>query len=112
MKIVRRTAPIVFEGTAWDGTEMTCLLDVPMRVFFEFQRLSLAEDAESAYRKFGDEVLKGWNLEEDDGSPMPADGEHMLSLPPALSRMVISSWMEAVAEVPGPLAAPSPDSST
>lgn len=62
MKIVRRTASISFEGTEWDGTEITCLLDVPLRVFFEFQRLSQGEDAESAYRKFGDEVLKGWNL--------------------------------------------------
>ena len=56
----------------------------------------------------GDRMI-GWNLEDDDGAPIPATVEALRDQDPALVYAVISAWMEAVAGVSAPLAKPSSD---
>lgn len=99
VKVPRRRAVLAFEGE-YDGIEVTCLLDVPLRTFFEFQRM--AEDIETSFQEFGDRVLIEWNLEGDDGESLPATGDGFKELPPQFANLILTKWLEAVAQ-PAPL---------
>lgn len=49
--------------------------------------------------------LRSWNLEEDDGSPVPADLSGVRGLEFGFAAEILTAWFEAVGgSVPGPLA--------
>jgi hypothetical protein len=50
-------------------------------------------------------VLVGWNLTDDDGQPVPATADGLLTLDPPHLMMIIRAWQQAVAAVP-PASAP------
>ena len=52
---------------------------------------------------FGGDVLMDWNLEDDAGQPIPANGEGMLEIPLSLAMLVVQHWVEAVSGVSSPL---------
>ncbi|TDC63876.1 hypothetical protein E1258_09525 [Micromonospora sp. KC207] len=51
-------------------------------------------------------ALIGWNLTED-GQPVPADATGLRSLDPDLFRALVLAWIDAMVQVPRPLAPPS-----
>lgn len=106
-RVPRRTALITFEGTDYDGAEIECRLDVPLGMFFDFGRGLSAADSEALFRRWGSEVLIAWNLEDDNGAPLPADEDGILMLPAAMVTMILNKWTETVAGVPAPLGGPS-----
>lgn len=53
------------------------------------------------------EVLVSWNLEDQDGEPVPTTLEGLLAQDFDLVIALIDGWMEAVAGVPAPLEQPS-----
>ncbi len=57
-------------------------------------------------------MLQSWNLENDDGTPVPADGEGMLQIPLDFATLIITQWVDTVSDVPDPLGLPSGDLST
>ena len=66
----KRVANITFEGTAVDGLEVRCGLDLPLKTVMKIQSLMVSEDdAESveANMIWCDEVLESWNLTDDEG---------------------------------------------
>ena len=110
-EVPRRKAAIRFEGTAYDGAEVVCRLDVPLQMFLDFQRMAARTDdpevLEQTFRRFGDEVLESWNLSEG-GKEVPATADGFLRQPPAFAMLILSKWMESIGAAPDPLVAPVP----
>ena len=108
-KVPRRTAHVTFdEGHEYHGAEINLNLDVPLRVLFEFQRLR-EDDPTAAFRRFAEDVLDSWNIEADDGSPLPADYDGMAELPPAFVTALMDRWVAEGTTAPTPLGQPSSD---
>lgn len=101
-----RTAKLKFEE--YPGMEVDAKIDVSVGDFMELQRLMNDEKPIELYPLFGDQILEGWNLE-DNGESIPADGEGMMSLSPVFANVIIGAWAKAVAEVSAPLSGQSGD---
>jgi len=111
-RLPEKTARITFEGTDYDGAEIRVLLSVTFGKFVALRESAQGEDQEKMARLFGQDVLMDWNLEDDDGTPIPADGDGMLAIPIALTNLVVQYWVEAVAGVASPLPPASGDINT
>ena len=109
----KRIANITFEGTDYDGLEIRCSLDLPLRTVLKIQSLTVSDsDAESitANTIWCDEILESWNLTDDEGIDIPANSESALALAPArLLAALISKWSELVMEPPANLSKPQND---
>lgn len=104
-EVVRRNAQMTFEGTEFEGLELSCQLDVATEVLLEFAELTENDSPSlrgALFRRWGDEILLDWNLTEK-GTPVPASGAGVLSLPPVLANAILARWMEEVAGVTAPL---------
>jgi hypothetical protein len=111
-RIPERTARISFSGTDYDGAEIEVRLSVTFGQFIGLRAAAQGEDQEGMARLFGDNVLMTWNLEDNNGDPIPANGDGMLAIPLSLTNLVVQHWVEQVAGVPDPLSVPSGDLST
>jgi len=88
---------LVIELADYEGAEATCRLDVKMKTFFSLQDLASDNASlESAYKTFGEEILESWNFENDSGKAIPATGEGMMEIPPAIAITLMNSWTEQI----------------
>ncbi len=110
-KVPKRTAVLKFEGD-YEGAEVKIRLDAPIGTFLEIQDLVTAGKQLEVFAVFGDELLISWNLEDDKGKPLPATGTGMKALPIAFGNVLIAEWLEAIQNVPAPLAKTSAAGST
>ena len=98
----KKIANITFEGTDYDGLEVKCSLDLPMKVVLDIQRLSVSEDEKDkleANKIWCDIVLLSWNLVDDKGDVIPANAESALMIAPSrLLAVLITKWAELVTE--------------
>ena len=112
----KRVANITFEGTDFDGLEVRCSLDLPLKTVLKIQALTVSEnDAESveANTIWCDEVLESWNLTDDEGKEIPANSESALAVAPArLLAALVTKWSELVLEPPANLSNPQNDTPT
>ena len=112
----KRIANITFEGTDYDGLEIRCSLDLPLRTVLKIQSLTVSDsDAESitANTIWCDEVLESWNLTDDEGKEIPANSESALAVAPArLLAALVTKWSELVLEPPANLESPQSDTRT
>ena len=113
-RVSKRVARIVFEKDhEYHGLEVVAALDVPMRTMFELEQVgSEGSDNQVLLERFGNTVLVEWNLEGDDGTPVPATGEGFLSLPISLASTLMGKWSEAATAIPAPLGQPSKNGNT
>ena len=111
-RIPEKTALITFEDTDYDGAEIQLRLSVSFAQFIALREAAQGEDQEGMARLFGENVLMEWNLEDDAGQPIPANGDGMLAIPLELTNLVVQHWVEAVSGVPAPLVGTSGDIST
>ena len=94
------------EGAILAGATVRCRMDIPIRKFLQLQRAfgavegSEPDSIESAYRQFGDDCLKSWDIVRD-GEAVPATGEGMLDLPLGAAQAVFSAWAAAVSGISG-----------
>jgi hypothetical protein len=98
--IQRRRAVLVFAQPEYEGIHIEARLDVDLRTFLDLQQLAgqsenNPEDLRDAFRMFGDQILDTWNLQDEDGTVLPADAEGFLCLPPALGTAILGAWSEA-----------------
>ena len=97
--VPRRQAILTFpDGHDYEGAEIHARLDVDVRTFFELQNIgedSTAGETKTAFERFGSEIVKSWNLCDDDGENISPDAEGFLSLPPAVCIAIIGAWAEA-----------------
>ena len=113
-RIPDKIAVITFEGTDYDGAEIRAKLNVNFRYFSEIQA-AISEDSTNGLRVaelFGDHALIDWNLEDDEGDPVPANAEGMTMIPVELVNLMVGHWAEAVSDIPDPLEKISSDIST
>lgn len=121
-----RTAKLVFDGK-WEGLWARVLLNASLGDMLAMQRAQAniidletavqrisgdaltPDDLEQIYRFFGDSLLLEWNVEDEDGVPLPATGDSMIVIPGELAAAMVSARLDAVGRVPVPLAQPSAD---
>ena len=100
----QKIANITFEGTDFDGLEVKCSLDLPMKVVLDVQRLSMSKDENDkleANKIWCEKVLISWNLVDDKGDIIPANAESALMVAPSrLLAILITKWAELVTEPP------------
>jgi hypothetical protein len=113
--VPRRTAEVTFEGTDYDGAVLRCRLDVALGLALDFAGVTAdtpPAEQRDVFLRFGDEVLINWNIEDENGDTVPADGPGLLTQPPAFVISVISHWVAATSAVPAPLGRRSPAGGT
>ena len=52
-------------------------------------------ETKEMFSKFGDDVITGWNLVDDEGKTIPANAEGFLSLPASICIAIIGAWAES-----------------
>ena len=105
----KRTAILKFTDGDYEGAEVTCSLDVSTGIILDFQRIGeeLSEaDFDALLRKFGRYYLLSWNLEDNDGDPIPATAEGMSVAPTNFTVAMIQAWSDAVLGMSDPLELP------
>jgi len=95
------------EDTDLYGFEVIAKLDVPLSLFLEFQAsvISAPEeepDLSGAFTLFSEQILISWNLEDEDGEPVPPTRDGFFNLPPRVASQIMEAWSSQVSE-PDPL---------
>lgn len=101
-RIQKRTARLVFSGD-YEGAEVVVRLDVPVGVFVEIQDMVSSEEQLKVFDLFGAKVLEEWNVENDDGNPVPATSEGMQTIPLDFANLMIEKWVEVSTQPSAPL---------
>ena len=101
-RVQKRTARLVFSGD-YEGAEVVVRLDVPVGVFVEIQDMVANNDQFRVFEIFGAKVLEEWNVETDEGNPIPATSEGMQSIPLDLANLIIEQWVEVSTQPSAPL---------
>ena len=114
-KIPRRTALLELDIPGWEEATIRCAFDIPMGMFFEFERLTDTEDMsklETAVRRFADDMIIDWNLTDEAGNELTPDAEGIMHIPLAIAAAMLRAWKTAMLEVPAPLEEPSNNGAT
>lgn len=107
----KKTYRLQFEGDEYDGLEvrMHGLSTGQYMDLFQLKE-DAEEDGESRHQLFElmADRLVSWNVEHEDGSPVPAtlDGVREQDLP--FTMAIIDAWQQAIAGAPAPLPQGSP----
>ena len=97
-RIERRQAKLVFPDSDYAGLEIIAKLDVSVAVYLEMQNMTATENAmemKTALKKFGDDILIEWNLQDEDGSEVEANADGFMTLPPKIAVDIMKSWSDA-----------------
>jgi hypothetical protein len=100
---VGRTFELAFEGTDLDGAKVT-LRSASIGTNLELGTCSVERECEILA-----EHLISWNLEEEDGKPLPATLEGVTLLEVAVKNLILREWLKATRGVTAPLDKRSPD---
>jgi len=100
------TALFQFEGD-WDDAEVRVNLSIPFGLVLDMQALSDKADTgrlRELIKVFNKIALLEWNLEEDDGTPIPTQPDGLERVPMEFARAIMTQTMQALGQVPDPLA--------
>ena len=112
-RIPVRDARFTFEeGNIFAGAEVKVRLDVEIGMVTDIQDRIAENRHAHAYEVFGDGVLLAWNLEDQNGNLLPANGKGMKKVTPQFAEALMSEWMEALTQIENPLGQPSKNGST
>ena len=112
-RLPMREAKIIFEeGTTFAGAIIKCRLDVEIGMVTDIQDLIEANKHAHAYEVFGDGILIEWNIEDQKGQALPANGKGMKKVTAGFAEALMGEWMEAVTQVGNPLEQPSKNGNT
>jgi hypothetical protein len=94
-----------FEDESFEGLEVMAK-SVPLKDFLALNKMSSetdsakqVEQSEALFRKFA-EALISWNLEDENGKPVPTTYNGLVSQEMAFVTEIIKAWMDAIASVP------------
>ena len=92
------------------GATVVVRLDASMEKFIEMSRIADVDEVSmegvmDLARQFGDELIMEWDLMEDNDeeTPIPANGNGMVMLPLRLAMIIIGAWTAKMQAVPAPL---------
>lgn len=114
-RLPQRTALMDFAGTDYDGARVRCKLTVLLGTLLEFQSMADSQAAETlvqGFQKFGSEILLEWNLESEQGEPIPANAAGMMQIDQDFARELFTRWVQVVSQPPAPLPGTSANGST
>ena len=97
-----RRAVLAFTGD-YEGAEVTVRLNVPLGVFLEAEKVQKTNEWGGFLDYFVENVIRGWNLEDGDGKPVPVSREGLAQVPLDLLMRVMTEWAQAVGGISGPL---------
>lgn len=106
LRETRRTADIRFaEDHEFHGAEVTVTLGASLGFWMEISRLGQmnAEEQAAVIRRFGDEFLVSWNVEDRHGEPITADGEGLVRQEIGLVLAIVEAFSAAVTGTSRPL---------
>ncbi len=101
-KLPQRTAKLVFKDPQFEGAEVRVVLDHPLGMLIEAQKLQEDKDIEGLCRFFAT-ILLDWNLEDKDDQPIPATEEGLRQVTASFINALIDAWVESQTE-PSPKA--------
>jgi len=101
-RIPKKTARLKFNDE-YEGAEVVIRIDVPVGTYLEIQDLIDAEKHLRVFQLFGDSILESWNLLDDDGSSIPADGKGMNLIPIDLANIILNEWAGVAVQASDPL---------
>ena len=114
----RRTAQITFEpGHQFYGAELELALSAPVGLSLELAELAETKQIDLStlraqdvlLRRFGDRCLLSWNVLDDDGDPVPANGAGLVEQEPEFVNAILTAWVAEAMNPSAPLVAASPD---
>lgn len=105
----QKTAVLELTGD-YQGAEIRVNLSIPFETYFELERLVNEGQGKELFALFMKEAVLGWNLEEDDGSPTPPTLEGLLSWPPEMAKLIISTYLEVSVNPHSPFSSNGTDS--
>lgn len=101
----KRTYDLDFTGTDYEGLEIT----VRDMTTDELISMPSSTTHEALVAAFAGQLV-AWNVETEDGTPVPPTPENVRSQDRSMNQIVIERWLDALNGVPsGPLPQPSPD---
>lgn len=100
---------LAFDGTEYDGLEVE-LRGLSLGGWLEIT--GLGDDVDNSavaeqLRRFADSLIS-WNLEDEDGHPIPATRESVFNQDQDFMFVLFNAWMDAMAGVAAPLDETSP----
>ena len=101
-RLPMRTGRLVFGGD-WQGAEVVVRLDVPVRVFMDIQDLVASDQPLKAFDIFGEKIIVGWNIQDEDGMPIEPTGKGMGKVPIRFANLVVEQWVEVATQPSLPL---------
>jgi len=109
----RKVFTLQFEKPEMEGLEVRAT-SVSTGAFLEIVTMADTARADvsqmrTLFEEFANQSLRSWNVENDDGTPVPATLEGMLSQEFDFVFDIISSWMDVMTSVSPPLEMPSSD---
>jgi hypothetical protein len=100
-RLGKQTAVLEFEGGLLEGAEVRCSINTPLGVMLEIEaNMGDTETVEQGFRTFGDAILMSWSIEDEDGTPVPADSDGIMALPFTYALEVVKAWLGAVQQLP------------
>jgi len=99
-RIDRRIAVLAFEDGELDGIEVRCRLDIKLKALFDIQSAADSGDILGAMVMFAEQALVSWNIEDEDGSEIPATVDGMHTLPIGVCSKILTAWVKAVSTTP------------
>jgi len=101
-QITRRTAILEFDenAEALAGAQIRCKLDVPLGLFLQIQDALVGERLEEAFRTFAEEVIVGWEIEDENGAPVPVTYEGFKTLSFKMAVATVTNWVAGVNQAP------------
>lgn len=97
-KLPDRTARLVFHGDPdYEGAEVVCRTSVPLEAYLGINDLIEADKVKEAFEFFTKEILVEWNLESEDGTPLPPQGNKgIMPVPLDFAVLIVRGWTKAV----------------
>ena len=99
-KIEARTLTLILDD--YEGAEVVCRLSISLGEMLDMQAASTADAGgiRESYERFGRDVLISWELEGEDGKPIPASAEGMMMLTPDMASAIMAGWGQQIVSVP------------
>ena len=85
-----------FSGTEYEGLEIT-VRPLPMAVMLDVSAAAVTDTG--AFRQVAATLgyaLESWNVEDDEGEPVPADADGLLSQDGRFVAAVIGAWVQSL----------------
>lgn len=106
----KSVAALKFVDGDYAGAKVEVALSASVGLFLALSKGATgAEELDALFRRFGDELLLSWNIDDRNGQRRPSTGEGMTQVDTDFAQAIVAAWLSAKATPPTPLEEPSSD---